>query len=98
MKMTNDKKILIVGLGLIGGSYARALIKKGYHVSAITRSASSIAYALENGIITQGSHQIDPEMIGQADIVIFALYPHVFVEWIEKNQHLLMLIFLFTAI
>ena len=28
-------------------------------------------------------------MIGQADLVIFALYPHVFVEWIEQNQHLL---------
>ena len=28
-------------------------------------------------------------MIGEADLVIFALYPHVFVEWIEKNQQLL---------
>ena len=28
-------------------------------------------------------------MIGDADLVIFALYPHVFVEWIENNQHLL---------
>ena len=28
-------------------------------------------------------------MIGDADLVIFALYPHVFAEWIEKNQGLL---------
>ena len=27
-----DTKILIVGLGLLGGSYARALKKKGYTV------------------------------------------------------------------
>ena len=53
MKLSNKMRILIVGLGLIGGSYARALVKKGYCVSAITRSASSIQYALENGIITE---------------------------------------------
>ena len=29
------KKILIVGLGLLGGSYARALKRFGFHVSAI---------------------------------------------------------------
>ena len=28
-------------------------------------------------------------IIGEADLVIFALYPHVFVEWIEQNQGLL---------
>ena len=28
-------------------------------------------------------------MIGEADLVIFALYPHVFVKWIEENQCLL---------
>ena len=28
-------------------------------------------------------------MIGEADLVIFALYPHVFVEWIEQHQGLL---------
>ena len=42
MKLDTSKKILIVGLGLLGGSYARALTKKGYYVTAITRSQSSI--------------------------------------------------------
>ena len=32
---------------------------------------------------------VDEKMIGQADLVIFALYPHIFVEWIENNQNLL---------
>ena len=84
-----SKKILIVGLGLLGGSYARILKRFGFRVSAITKEQSSIDYALGEGIIDEGSVEIDPEMIGNADLVIFALYPHVFVEWIEKNQHLL---------
>ncbi|MBO5869918.1 MAG: prephenate dehydrogenase/arogenate dehydrogenase family protein, partial [Clostridia bacterium] len=84
-----SKRILIVGLGLLGGSYAKVLKRFGFHISAITLDQSSIDYALENGIIDEGSAQIDEKIIGQADLVIFALYPHVFVEWIEKNQHLL---------
>jgi prephenate dehydrogenase len=84
-----SKKILIVGLGLIGGSYARALKRFGFYISAITKEASSIEYALKEGIIDQGTTEIDEKIIGQADLVIFALYPHVFIEWIKENQHLL---------
>jgi prephenate dehydrogenase len=86
MKLTNDKKILIVGLGLIGGSYAKALIRKGYHVSAITRSEATIRYALEHGIITEGTTEIDPRLIGEADLVVFALYPRVLTAWLEQHQ------------
>lgn len=86
MKLTKDKKILIVGLGLLGGSYAKSLKKQGYYVSAITRSRSSIDYALENGIIDKGTTEIDGDMIGEADLCVFALYPHVFVDWLHSNQ------------
>lgn len=84
-----NKKILIVGLGLLGGSYARVLKRFGFHISAITRSQSSIDYALKEKIIDEGSTELDEKIIGSADLVVFALYPHVFVEWIEKNQKLL---------
>ena len=84
-----SKKILIVGLGLLGGSYAKALKRFGFHISAITKDQSSIDYALKEGLIDEGTVQIDEKMIGEADLVVFALYPHVFVEWIEANQHLL---------
>ena len=83
------KRILIVGLGLLGGSYARGLKRFGFHISAITKEQSSIDFALKEGIIDEGSTEIDARMIGEADLVIFALYPHVFVEWIEENQGLL---------
>ncbi len=88
MKLNKNMKILIVGLGLMGGSYARALHRRGYSVSAITKDQSSIDFALLRGIIDRGTTEIDAEIIGEADIIIFALYPHVFLSWIETNQHL----------
>ena len=84
-----SRKILIVGLGLLGGSYARVLKRFGFHISAITMEQSSIDYALREKIIDEGTTELDERIIGDADLVIFALYPHVFVEWIEKNQSLL---------
>lgn len=84
-----SQKILIVGLGLLGGSYARVLKRFGFHISAITMEQSSIDYALREKIIDEGTTELDERIIGDADLVIFALYPHVFVEWIEKNQSLL---------
>ena len=84
-----SKKILIVGLGLLGGSYARVLKRFGFHISAITLDQSSIDYALNEKIIDEGSTELDEKIIGNADLVIFALYPHVFLEWIEKNQGML---------
>ena len=89
MIVDTSKKILIVGLGLLGGSYAKVLKRFGFRVSAITLEQSSIDYALRENIIDEGTTELDGGMIGDADMVIFALYPHVFVEWIEKNQHLL---------
>ena len=89
MFVDTSKKILIVGLGLLGGSYAKVLKRFGFHISAITLEQSSIDYALKEGIIDEGTTELDADMIGDADLVIFALYPHVFVEWIEKNQGLL---------
>jgi len=84
-----SKKILIVGLGLLGGSYARVLKRFGFHISAITKEQSSIDYSLRERIIDEGTTQIDKRIIGEADIVVFALYPHIFVDWIRENQGLL---------
>ena len=53
-KINNKTKILIVGLGLIGGSYAKALNKKGYKVRAITLDSSDIEYAIDKGFLEYG--------------------------------------------
>ena len=82
-------RILIVGLGLMGGSYAKVLKRYGFHISAVTLDQRSIDYAIRENMIDEGSTEPDAGLIGDADLVIFALYPHIFVEWIEKNQSLL---------
>lgn len=87
--LTKDKKILIVGLGLMGGSYAQALKRQGFTVDAITRSQGSIDYALERGWIDWGSTTVDPVELGTCDLVIFALYPNVLLRWLEVNQQYL---------
>ena len=88
MKLDKNHKILIVGLGLLGGSYAQALTKKGFYVTAITRSQNSIDYAISEKMIAKGSAFVDETLIGEADLVVFALYPHIFIDWIRENQHL----------
>lgn len=89
MNELTNKKILIVGLGLIGGSYAHALSKKGYYVGAITKDQSSIDYAIKNKIIKNGQVTPTKKYIEQFDFVVFALYPKVFVKWITTYQDLL---------
>ena len=80
-----DTKILIVGLGLLGGSYARALKKKGYTVWAIEKKNESVEYALKNGLIDRGSTLVVEDFLKEADITVFALYPHIFMEWIREH-------------
>ena len=88
MTINKDTKILIIGLGVMGGSYAKALTEKGYNVSCITKDASDIEYAVKNDIIKQGTTELDKDLIGSADLIVFALYPSVFIEWVKENQHL----------
>lgn len=80
-----DTRFLIVGLGLIGGSYAMGLKKQGYHVAAIDIDQDSIDYALHHQLIDEGS-TFDRKLIEQADIIISALYPKTMIAWIEEHQ------------
>lgn len=89
MIINNAKKILIVGLGLLGGSYAMALKKKGYTVTAIDVNPQSIDYALTNQLIDSGATTADPKLIADADIIVFALYPHTFTRWVKDHGHLI---------
>ncbi len=86
MKLDKNTKILIVGLGLMGGSYAEALSDQGYEVGALARRQETIDYALRKGLIRHGRAEIDPAYIAQFDLLVFALYPRVFLSWLEENQ------------
>jgi prephenate dehydrogenase len=88
MRLDTDASILIVGLGVIGGGYASALTEAGYKVSCITSEQRDIEYALDRKMIDYGTTELDKELIQSADLIIFALYPTVFIDWIENNQHL----------
>ncbi len=88
MKLPKDTRILIVGLGLIGGSYAMGFSRRGYHVTAVDTDPEAIRFALENGYIEAGAETPDPVLLESADLVIFALWPHLLTGWITENQHL----------
>ena len=80
-----NTRFLIVGLGLIGGSYAMGLKQKGYHVDALDIQKESISYALKHGMIDNGSTH-DISLIQQADIIISALYPTTMIAWLREHQ------------
>ena len=86
MKLNKDTDILIVGLGVIGGSYAKALTKQGFRIRTVTEREEDVKYALEQGMVVDGRTTVDEEYVRAADLIIFALYPHTFIEWIESYQ------------
>ena len=85
----NYRKVLIVGLGMIGGSYAEKLSALGFEVGAIVRRPEVLDYALERGLIAHGRIEVTREYVSQFDLVISALYPKAFVEWVRKYQDFL---------
>ena len=89
LELNRECKILIVGTGLIGGSYAMGLSRKGYDVSAIDTDADSIAFGLEKGYFRRGSTEAQPDMLAAADIVVIGLYPTTLLKWLEDNQQYL---------
>ncbi len=76
-------KILIVGLGLIGGSYAKGLTKEGYEVYAYNRSIEALDYAKKNNIIVDGTNEFSKDFVCKFDRIIFSLYPKIFKQYIN---------------
>ena len=83
--INKDTKFLIVGLGLIGGSYAMGLTRRGYHVSALDINEDSIQFALDHHYIENGA-VFDEKLIQEADVIISALYPLTMIDWISTYQ------------
>ena len=84
--MNKERNILIVGLGMIGASYAEKLHDSGYYVGGISARESTVSKALQEKIIDCGTTNVTKEFVGQFDIVVFAVYPKLFISWIKQHQ------------
>ena len=82
--MRRESRFVIVGLGLLGGAYARALRKAGYsRVAAIDLSQEALDFALREGYIAEGLTEGFGSLLEQADYLIFSLYPTALIQWVE---------------
>ena len=71
----------IVGLGLIGGSFAKAYHKAGERVLAFNRSQNILDFAIMNGDVDA---PLTPDNIAECDIVIICIYPEAAAEWLRS--------------
>lgn len=71
----------IVGLGLIGGSLARAYHDAGHRVLGFDRDASTVQFALLAGAVDE---PLTEENIGQCALLLPAVYPQAAVDYLER--------------
>ena len=78
-------RIGVVGLGLIGGSFAKALHTGGAEVYAWNRTHST----LELAMIECVDGELDDEAVPTCELIILASYPTASIAWLEANQDLI---------
>lgn len=71
----------IVGLGLIGGSFAKAYHAAGETVLAFNRSRETLDFAMLSGDV---DGELTKENIGDCDIVILAIFPEAAAAYLEE--------------
>ena len=76
----------ILGLGLIGGSLARAYALEGHTVYAIQRNQTMLSFAMLAGAV---HGKLNEETIPKCDLILLAIYPDGSASWLEKNAHLI---------
>lgn len=79
-------KVGILGLGLIGGSLARAYAVAGHTVYAKNRSESILSFAMLSGAV---HGKLDEKTIPQCDLILLAIYPAGCSQWLEENAPLI---------
>lgn len=75
-------RVGILGLGLIGGSLARAYAKAGHRVFAQDQDASILEFAQLAGAVEAPLNQ---ETIPQCDLILLAIYTGGCIAWLEEN-------------
>ena len=72
----------ILGLGLIGGSFARAFSKAGHRVLGCNADPDILEFAKLAGAV---HGDLSPASIPCCDLIILAIYPEGCVSWLEEN-------------
>ncbi len=76
--------ITIVGLGVIGGSFAKALKGQGHQVYGIDVDQKTLKMAKDDGTIIEGF--VDgKEIVSKSDLTIICLYPSLVIDFIKNN-------------
>lgn len=76
----------ILGLGLIGGSLARAYSKAGHSVYACERDENMLAFAQLSGAVASVLNQ---DTIPGCDLILLAIFAEGSSKWLEGNAHLI---------
>lgn len=75
--------IAVVGLGLIGGSFCKALKANTFHhIMGLDTDKETVRKALEQGAIDE---EIDESRLCEANLTVIALYPVPTVEFVKRN-------------
>lgn len=75
----------ILGLGLIGGSLARAYALAGHTVYVRNRDENTFSFAMLSGAV---HGRLDEATIPQCDLILLAIYPGGCADWLEANASL----------
>ena len=76
----------ILGLGLIGGSLARAYAKAEHTVLAYDQDNSILSFAQLAGVV---SAPLNADTISSCDLILLSVYADASATWLEQNAHLL---------
>ncbi len=72
----------VLGLGLIGGSMARAFSKAGHTVFAAEKDENISTFAMLAGAVND---DLTKENTGKCDLILLAIYPEGSAAWLEEN-------------
>lgn len=72
----------ILGLGLIGGSLARAYALDGHTVYAAEQNEDMLSFAILSGAV---HGKLDKATIGECDLILLAIYPAGSAEWLAEQ-------------
>lgn len=75
-------KVGILGLGLIGGSLARAYALEGHTVYAQETDEQILSFAILSGAVHA---PLDEERIAQCELILLAIYPDGSASWLENH-------------